>query len=54
MAGAITIDSQSAARFELTPGNDYDVVVFQAERQVYGSSLMLRLSGFVTPPNGCL
>ncbi len=53
MDGSVTIDAQSAGRFELTPGNVYKIVVFQAERKKFGSSFRLTLSGFETTPSDC-
>jgi fibro-slime domain-containing protein len=53
MDGSVTINAQSAARFELTPGNVYKIVVFQAERKMYGSSFRLTLSGFEATPSEC-
>ena len=53
MDGTVTINAQSAARFELTPGNVYKIVVFQAERKKFGSSFRLTLSGFETTPSDC-
>jgi fibro-slime domain-containing protein len=53
MDGTVTINAQSAGRFELTPGNVYKIVVFQAERKRYGSSFRLTLSGFESTPSDC-
>jgi fibro-slime domain-containing protein len=53
MDGTVTINAQSAARFELTPGNVYKIVVFQAERKKFGSSFRLTLSGFEATPSDC-
>ena len=53
MDGSVTINAQSAARFGLTPGNVYKIVVFQAERKKYGSSFRLTLSGFEATPSEC-
>jgi fibro-slime domain-containing protein len=53
MDGSVTINAQSAARFDLTPGNVYKIVVFQAERKRYGSSFKLTLSGFEATPSDC-
>jgi fibro-slime domain-containing protein len=53
MDGAVTINAQSAADFELVPGNVYQIVVFQAERKKYGSSFRLTLSGFEATPSDC-
>jgi fibro-slime domain-containing protein len=53
MDGSVTINAQSAARYDLTPGNVYRIVVFQAERKKYGSSFRLTLSGFEAAPSDC-
>jgi fibro-slime domain-containing protein len=53
MDGSVTINAASAARFELTPGNVYKIVVFQAERKKDGSSFRLTLSGFEASPSDC-
>jgi fibro-slime domain-containing protein len=52
--GSVTVDAASAARFGITNGNVYEVVVFQAERQTNGSSYRLTLSGFSSAPSECL
>jgi fibro-slime domain-containing protein len=53
MDGSVTINAASAARFGLTPGNVYKIVVFQAERKKFGSSFRLTLSGFEAAPSDC-
>ncbi len=53
MDGSVTINAQSAARFELKPGNVYKIGVFQAERKKFGSSFRLTLSGFEATPSDC-
>jgi fibro-slime domain-containing protein len=53
MDGTVTINAQSAARFGLTAGNVYKIVVFQAERKKFGSSFRLTLSGFEAAPSFC-
>jgi fibro-slime domain-containing protein len=53
MDGSVTINAQSAAKFELKAGNVYKIVVFQAERKRYGSSFKLTLSGFEATPSDC-
>lgn len=53
MDGSVTIDAQSASRFDLKPGNVYKIVVFQAERKKFGSSFRLTLSGFDATPSDC-
>ena len=44
--GAVTLDATAAARFGLTVGKVYEIVVFQAERHVCGSSYKLTLGQF--------
>jgi len=51
--GSVTINAASAARFGISNGNVYEVVVFQAERQTNGSSYRLTLSGFSSAPSDC-
>ncbi|HWA71052.1 MAG TPA: DUF4215 domain-containing protein [Polyangiaceae bacterium] len=53
MDGSVTINAQSASRYELKAGNVYKIVVFQAERKKFGSSFRLTLSGFETAPSDC-
>jgi len=53
MDGSVTINAQSAAKFGLTLGNVYKIVVFQAERKRFGSSFRLTLSGFEATPSDC-
>lgn len=53
MDGTVTINAQSAARFELELGKVYKIVVFQAERKRFGSSFRLTLSGFEATPSDC-
>lgn len=53
MDGSVTINAQSAATFELKPGNVYKIAVFQAERKRFGSSFRLTLSGFEATPSDC-
>jgi len=53
MDGSVTINAQTAARFELQPGNVYKVSVFQAERQRFGSTFRLTLAGFQPTPSVC-
>jgi fibro-slime domain-containing protein len=53
MDGTVTINAQSAAKFELKPGNVYKIAVFQAERKKFGSSFRLTLSGFEATPSDC-
>jgi len=51
--GTVTINAQSAAKFDLKVGNVYKIVVFQAERKRYGSTFRLTLSGFEATPSDC-
>jgi len=53
MDGTVTINAASAAKFGLTAGNVYKIVVFQAERKRFGSSFKLTLSGFEATPSDC-
>jgi len=53
MDGSVTINAQSAAKFDLKLGNVYKIVVFQAERKRFGSSFRLTLSGFEATPSDC-
>jgi fibro-slime domain-containing protein len=51
--GAITLDARNAASFGLVDGRIYEMVVFQAERNIYGSTYKLTLSGFNLAPTEC-
>jgi fibro-slime domain-containing protein len=51
--GSVTIDGSSASKYGITPGNVYEVAVFQAERQTEGSSYKLTLTGFSAAPSDC-
>ena len=51
--GAITLDAAGAARFGLTVGRIYEIVVFQAERHVCGSSYKLTLASFARKTTVC-
>jgi len=51
--GSVTLDSSSASKLGLANGNVYEIAVFQAERQMYGSSYKLTLSGFNAAPSVC-
>ena len=53
MDGSVTINAASAAKFGLTPGNVYEIAVFQAERERFGSSFRLTLAGFEATPSVC-
>jgi len=59
-AGQVTCDTPApsncttvASGFNLTSGNIYEVVVFQAERHVIASNYKLTLSGFNAPKSTC-
>ncbi|MCP4446790.1 MAG: DUF4215 domain-containing protein [Myxococcales bacterium] len=43
----------TACRDRLTVGNVYSMIIFHAERQQYGSSFALRLSGFAGDASSC-
>ncbi len=47
-------DTASVGDFDLTPGNVYEVKVFQAERKQTGSSYRLTLSGFNAGTSECV
>ena len=52
--GSITIDGTAASKLgSMTPGNVYEVAVFQAERQTTSSTYKLTLSGFNAAPSVC-
>jgi fibro-slime domain-containing protein len=51
--GSVTFGAGMPAKFGLTDGQVYEVAVFQAERQTYGSSYRLTLSGFNAAPSDC-
>jgi fibro-slime domain-containing protein len=51
--GSVTFGAGTPAKFGLTDGQVYEVVVFQAERQTSGSSYRLTLSGFNAAPSEC-
>lgn len=51
--GSVTLNAQTATRLGLTPGGVYELVVFQAERRMEGSSFRLTLSGFENTPSEC-
>jgi len=53
MDGTVTINAASAAKFGLSVGNVYKIVVFQAERERFGSSFRLTLAGFEAKPSVC-
>ncbi len=51
--GSVTLNAQAATRLGLTEGGVYELVVFQAERRMEGSSFRLTLSGFENTPSDC-
>ncbi len=51
--GSVTFGAGMPAKFGLTNGQVYEVVVFQAERQTTGSSYRLTLSGFNAAASQC-
>lgn len=51
--GSVTLDAAAAARFGLVPGRIYEIVVFQAERRVCGSSYKLTLGSFARKTTVC-
>jgi len=53
VAGSVTLDGTSAAKYGLTAGNVYEAAVFQAERQTTSSTYKLTLSGFSAAPSDC-
>jgi fibro-slime domain-containing protein len=52
-SGSITVDRDSASRFELVHGKFYPIHVFHAERKMEGSSFKLTLAGFDTQRSEC-
>ncbi len=52
-SGSVTLDAAGAARFGLTPGRIYEIVVFQAERRLCGSSYKLTLGSFARKTTVC-
>jgi len=52
--GSVTIDGTTASKYGISPGNVYQIAVFQAERQTEGSSYKLTLSGFNAAPTNCV
>ncbi len=50
---SFTISAATAATYNLTNGDVYQIAVFQTERKLYGSSFKLTLSGFDTGPSVC-
>lgn len=51
--GSVTLSPATAATYNLTNGNVYEIAVFQAERKTTGSSFKLTLSGFSIAPSDC-
>lgn len=51
--GSVTLDAAAAATFGLTVGRIYEIVVFQAERHVCGSSYKLTLASFARKTTAC-
>jgi len=51
--GSVTLDAAGAARFGLATGRIYEIVVFQAERHVCGSSYKLTLASFARKTTVC-
>jgi fibro-slime domain-containing protein len=51
--GAVPINAQTAASYDLSPGNVYAIKVFHAERNPTGSSFKLTLTGFENTPSEC-
>ena len=52
--GGISLSTQrTAADYGLTPGHVYRISIFQAERQLNGSSFQLTLAGFEATPSEC-
>ncbi|MDB4990577.1 MAG: Multiple EGF-like-domain protein 3 precursor [Myxococcaceae bacterium] len=51
--GAVTLSANADARFAITVGNIYEVVVFQAERHTSASSYKLTLNGFNKVKSSC-
>jgi fibro-slime domain-containing protein len=53
VVGSATLDSTTATTYGLSPGNVYEVAVFQAERQTTSSTLKITLTGFNTAHSEC-
>lgn len=51
--GSVTIDSSSAADFDLSPGNVYEIKIFHAERRTTASQYRLTLEGFSAARSDC-
>lgn len=51
--GAVTLSGAAAADAGLVAGGTYEVAIFQAERQSYGSNYKLTLKGFNAPKSTC-
>ncbi len=50
-SGAITLDAQNAAQFDLRDGERFEIAIFHAERMAEGSSFRLRLEGIEPTKN---
>ncbi len=53
VGGTLTLSSATASKWDLTDGDVYEIVVFQAERQTTASTYKLTLSGFNAMPSEC-
>ncbi|MEO8180592.1 MAG: DUF4215 domain-containing protein [Deltaproteobacteria bacterium] len=53
-ANPVITTQRTPADFGLVDGNVYKITVFQAERQLDGSSFQLTLAGFEAKPSNCL
>lgn len=51
--GTVEINSSTAAKYNMTPGNVYEIKVFHAERHTTGSTFKLTLAGFDTSRSDC-
>jgi fibro-slime domain-containing protein len=49
LEGEFSLDADTAARHGLADGEMYEIAVFHAERQPFGSSFLMRLEGFREP-----
>jgi fibro-slime domain-containing protein len=52
--GPVTLKNGNATGYGLTDGNVYQIQVFNAEREVQGSSFKLTLAGFNMTPSTCV
>jgi fibro-slime domain-containing protein len=53
-SGSITINAGNQATFGMTPGNLYEIVVFQADRHPIDNNFQLTLSGFSRKRSTCV